>query len=139
MVEWIPGYNGGHEQTFNIQYRIVNESTWITQKIPQYNKQTYILSELQSNTWYELRMFARNRYDRSSVTDIQIISTVPSVEKGISSRVSVFCFLTFFILRGVSDINFSNVHPSVCHIFCFLLNNLCSSLANLYTRSTWYI
>jgi hypothetical protein len=55
VVEWIPKYNGGHEQTFNIQYRIVNESKiWITKEIPQYNKQTYTLSELQSDTWYVL-------------------------------------------------------------------------------------
>ena len=81
-VEWIPGYDGGHEQTFNIQYRIVNESTeWITQKIPLYNRQTYILSGLQSDTWYELKMFAVNKFNKSSVTVIQSISTVPSVKK----------------------------------------------------------
>ena len=88
MVEWISGYNGGHEQTFNIQYRIVNESQmWKTQEIPQYDRQTYILSGLQSNTWYELRMFAENQFDKSNATDIQSISTVPppSVEKGMSS------------------------------------------------------
>ena len=91
MVEWIPGYNGGHEQTFNIQYRIVNESkTWMTHEIPQYNKETYTLSGLQSNTLYELRMFAENKFDRSSVTDIQRISTVPSVKKGMLSNVSSF-------------------------------------------------
>ena len=81
VIEWIPGYNGGHEQAFNIQYRIVNESkTWFQQKIPQYNRHTYTLSELQSNTWYELRMFAENKFDRSLVTDIQSILT-GSVEK----------------------------------------------------------
>ena len=98
MVEWIPKYNGGHEQTFNIQYRIVNESKiWITQEIPQYNKQTYTLSELQSDTWYELRLFAENKFDKSSVTDIQSISTRPSIEKGMACRESVFCFLIFSI------------------------------------------
>jgi hypothetical protein len=55
VVEWIPGYNGGHEQTFNIHYRIVNESKiWITKEIPEYNKQTYTLSGLQGDTWHEL-------------------------------------------------------------------------------------
>ena len=83
MVEWIPGYNGGHDQTFNIQYRIVNESNiWMTQEISQYNRQTYTLSGLQGDTWYELRMFAENKLDRSLVTDIKSISTMPSVEKG---------------------------------------------------------
>ena len=87
-VEWIPGYNGGHEQTFSIHYRIVNESqVWITRDIPRYNIQTYILSELQSNTWYELKMFAENKFDKSNATDIQSRSTLPpSVEKGMSSN-----------------------------------------------------
>jgi hypothetical protein len=91
VVEWIPGYNGGHEQTFSIHYRIINESKlWFTQEIPQYNKQTYALSGLQGDTWYELRMFAENNLDKSSATDIQSISTEPSIEKGMPSRVSVF-------------------------------------------------
>ena len=84
MAEWIPRYDGGHEQIFNIQYRIVNESSiWITQKIPIYNKKTYILAGLQGDTLYELRMFAENKFDKSSITDIQSISTIPSFEKGI--------------------------------------------------------
>ena len=74
MIEWIPEYDGGHEQTFNIQYRIVNESKiWMTQEIPQYNKQTYTLSGLKGDTWYALRMFAENKLDKSSVTDIHSI------------------------------------------------------------------
>ena len=98
MAEWIPGYNGGHEQTFNMQHRIVNESKiWLTQQIPQYNKQTYTLSGLQGDTWYELRMFAENKFDSSSVTDIQSISTVPSVKTGMHSNVSLFCSFTLSI------------------------------------------
>jgi hypothetical protein len=95
VVEWIPGYNGRHEQTFNIQYRIINESkTWFTQQIPQYNKQTCTLSGLQGDTWYELRMFAENKFDRSSATYIQSISTVPSLKKGMPSSVSSICSFT---------------------------------------------
>jgi hypothetical protein len=97
VVEWIPRYNGGHEQTFNIQYRIINESKiWTTQEIPKYNRQTYTLSGLQSDTWYELRMLAKNEYDESSVTDMQsILTDSTSVEKGMPSGVSVFCYLSF--------------------------------------------
>jgi len=70
VIELISGYNGGHEQTINIQYRIVNESKiWITPNISQYNRQTYkkILSGLQGDTWYELKMFASNKAFRSPV------------------------------------------------------------------------
>jgi hypothetical protein len=49
------------------------------------------LSGLQGDTGYELRMFAENRIDRSPVTDIKLISTMPSVVKGMSFRVSMFC------------------------------------------------
>ena len=98
VIEWIPGYNGGHEQTFSIQYRIVNESKiWITKEIPEYNKQTYTLSGLKGDTWYELRMFSENKFDRSSVTDIQSISTVPSLKKCLYSDVSPFCSFTLYI------------------------------------------
>ena len=98
VIEWIPGYNGGHEQTFNIQYRIVNESNkWITKEIPEYNKQTYTLLGLQGDTYYELRMFSENKFNRSSVTDIQSISTVPSLKKGMYSKVSSFCSFTLSI------------------------------------------
>jgi hypothetical protein len=84
VIEWIPGYNGGDEQTFNIQYRISNESKiWTTQEIPKYNRQTYTLVGLQGDTWYKLRMFAENKFDRSRVTYIQSISTMPAVEQGI--------------------------------------------------------
>ena len=98
MVEWIPGYHGGHEHTFSLQYRIINEcKTWFTQQIPQYDKQTYTLQGLQADTWYELWMFAEKKFDRSSVTDIQGISTVPPLKKGMYSNVSSFCFLTLSI------------------------------------------
>ena len=119
MVEWISEYNGGHEQTFNIQYRIVNESQmWITQEIPQYNRQTYILSELQSNTWYELRMFAENKFDKSNATDIQSRSTLPpSVTKGMSSSLSIRILFSHIFYehaaRCVSDIKFFQC-SSIC-------------------------
>jgi hypothetical protein len=55
----------------------------MTQKIPKYDRQTYTLVGLQGDTWYELRMFAVNKFDRSLVTYIQSISTMPAVDKGI--------------------------------------------------------
>jgi hypothetical protein len=63
---------------------MIHPQIWITQEIPLYNNQAYILSGLQSDTWYELRMFAENNLDRSGATDIQRISTVPSLKKGSS-------------------------------------------------------
>ena len=62
----------------------------MTHEIPQYNKQTYTLSGLKGDTWYALRMFAEHKFDKSSVTYIQIISTGPSIEKGMACTESVF-------------------------------------------------
>ena len=91
MIELISVYNDGHEQTSNIQYRIVNESRiWITQKIPQYNRQTYILSGLQGDTWYELRMFASKKGFRRPVTGVQ--RTTTSKQRMLYL---IFCFLIF--------------------------------------------
>jgi hypothetical protein len=42
-------------------------------------------------------MFSKNKFDRSSVTDIQSISTVPSLKKGMYSNVSSFCSFTLNI------------------------------------------
>jgi hypothetical protein len=39
-------------------------------------------------------MFAKNMFDRSSATDIQSISTVPSLKNGMPSSVSSICSFT---------------------------------------------
>jgi hypothetical protein len=94
-----PLYLGIHSTTILVSVELtkVKVAGVCTKEITQYNKQTYTLSELQSDTWYELRLFAENKFDKSSVTDIQSISTRPSIEKGMACRESVFCFLIFSI------------------------------------------
>jgi hypothetical protein len=61
VIEWIPGYNGGDEQTFNIQYRIINESKiWTTQEIPKYIRQNYTLVGLPFDLFGFSFMFIMN-------------------------------------------------------------------------------
>jgi len=42
-------------------------------------------------------MFAKNKFDKSSVTDIQSILTVQSIENGMNYNVSLFCSFTLSI------------------------------------------
>jgi hypothetical protein len=54
-------------------------------------------------------MFAKNEYDESSVTDMQSISTdSTSVEKGMPSGVSVFCYLSFLAHLAIGQVSFSH-------------------------------
>ena len=87
LVEWTPGYNYNHEQTFYLEYRACRTETWslneISHNTKQLTSQTYVLSGLQDNTVYELKMYSENMFGRSLSTDIDIIQTSRKQEKGI--------------------------------------------------------
>jgi hypothetical protein len=87
LVEWTPGYNGEHEQTFYLEYRARRTETWFLKEISHNTKQltslTYVLSGLQDSTLYELKMYSKNMLGRSISTDIDIIQTSEKQEKGI--------------------------------------------------------
>ncbi|VDI52806.1 Hypothetical predicted protein, partial [Mytilus galloprovincialis] len=78
--QWIPGYDGGQTQTFNIEYHISGTDTWISQEIKTSNKlellNIYTLSELRDKTTYELRMYAKNKFNQSQHTNIETITTI---------------------------------------------------------------
>ncbi|CAC5359013.1 unnamed protein product [Mytilus coruscus] len=81
-VQWIPGYDGGHTQMFYIEYRISGTNAWFPQKIKTNNQldshNLYTLSKLQDKTTYELRMYAKNKFNQSQHTDIQKTKTLQS-------------------------------------------------------------
>ena len=85
-VTWIPGYNGGHQQTFHLQYRVSGSDEWKLVDIPNNHKEeqsdlmSYTLTELQDETLYELRMYAVNKFNSSLHT--QIIEKQTSAAKG---------------------------------------------------------
>jgi hypothetical protein len=86
LVEWTPGYSGDHEQTFYLEYRARRTETWSLKEISHNTKQvtslTYVLSGLQDNTLYELKMYSKNMFGRSLSTDIDIIQTKEKLDKG---------------------------------------------------------
>ncbi|CAG2186011.1 IGSF9B [Mytilus edulis] len=81
-VQWIPGYSGGHTQTFCVEYRITGSRIWILKEIKtdyqldKYN--LYTLSGLQDKSSYELRMYAQNMLNQSQKTDIATSTTLQS-------------------------------------------------------------
>ena len=87
LVEWTPGYSGDHEQNFYLEYRTCRTETWSLKEISHNTKQltslTYVLSGLQDSTLYELKMYSKNMFGRSLSTDIDIIQTRNTQEKGI--------------------------------------------------------
>jgi hypothetical protein len=87
LVEWIPGYNDDHEQTFYLEYRACRTETWSLKEISHNTKLltslTYVLSGLQDSTLYELKMYSKNMFGRSLSTDIDNIHTSEKQEKGI--------------------------------------------------------
>jgi hypothetical protein len=87
LLEWTPGYNDHHEQTFYLEYRARRTETWFLKEIShnttQLTSQTYVLSGLQDSTLYELKMYSANMFGKSLSTDIDIIQTREKQDKGI--------------------------------------------------------
>ncbi|CAC5394852.1 NCAM [Mytilus coruscus] len=81
-VQWIPEFDGGQAQIFYVEYRISGTSAWLHQEIKTSNKldtyNLYTLSRLQDKTTYELRMYAKNKFNKSQHTDIEKTKTLQS-------------------------------------------------------------
>lgn len=80
-LHWIPAFDGGHDQWFCVQYRIVGTQPWQEAKISDpiqftvYELQSFTLPGLQGGTSYEIRVYAENKYNKSLPTDTEKIST----------------------------------------------------------------
>lgn len=92
-LRWIPGYNGGYDQTFVFDYRIESASSWSTQ---EYNPDVsdisilmYQLTGLANGKVYSIRMCAKNIIGSSQHTATISISTA-STGSGIYS-LSALC------------------------------------------------
>lgn len=81
-VQWIPGFDGGHTQTFCIEYRIIGTNAWMLQETKSSDQEDthnfYTLSGLQDETTYELRMYAQNAFNQSEKTDTATATTLQS-------------------------------------------------------------
>lgn len=74
IVSLIPGFNGGFNQLFFIQYRNIDRKWWTTTspiKDNMENKIKYTIYELVSNKQYSVRMFSRNVVRDSETTNVK--------------------------------------------------------------------
>ncbi|XP_041373811.1 synaptogenesis protein syg-2-like [Gigantopelta aegis] len=75
-VSWIEEFNGGSNQTFLIQYRADTTSQWtnLTKQFPEkvlHTNHTAVISNLQPETRYLVRVLAYNRYGYKGFTKEQ--------------------------------------------------------------------
>ena len=75
-MSWIEESNGGSEQTFVVQYRLDTSTQWInhTEEFPEKGFQknhTAVISNLESNTRYLVRVLAYNKYGYQNFTNKQ--------------------------------------------------------------------
>ncbi|XP_071175218.1 synaptogenesis protein syg-2-like [Mytilus edulis] len=79
-VQWIPGYDGGQTQTFYIEYCVAGTDVWLSHEIKTSHQldthNLYTLSGLQDKTSYQLRMYAKNKFNQSQYTDIETKQTL---------------------------------------------------------------
>lgn len=86
IVRWTSGYKGGFQQSFFIQYRLKNTNIWSS--IGSLNdtiNNVIQVDGLVPNYGYELRMFSRNHYGSSNVTEIYEVKTLGKFGCGIQS------------------------------------------------------
>ncbi|XP_041378789.1 uncharacterized protein LOC121391117, partial [Gigantopelta aegis] len=84
-VAWIEAFNGGSEQTFIVQYREDTTLWWrnLTEIILENGRGTIqkaVISDLQSNMRYLVRVLAYNRYGYKDFTEEQEALTLPPGE-----------------------------------------------------------
>ena len=90
-IRWVAGFDGGNDQTFELEYRLSKTTPWNTfnpkfsglEEDPQY----FELSGLSSGSVYDIQMYAKNKDGNSTKTDIISVSTtiisVPTPDAGI--------------------------------------------------------
>lgn len=76
---WFPGFHGGAEQTFHIEYK-TNTSEWRVAKLIFAGLSTKkhfnaTIRGLQSGTTYTFRIYSRNEYGRTSTSPITLGDT----------------------------------------------------------------
>ncbi|XP_040065241.1 protein turtle isoform X1 [Ixodes scapularis] len=71
-VSWLPGYDGGHPQTYVLWYRLVGQgdAEWRTIRVYPDNAITLTIHNLQPESQYEFQVLSRNAFGDGLYSDI---------------------------------------------------------------------
>ncbi|XP_064471157.1 protein turtle-like isoform X2 [Ornithodoros turicata] len=71
-VSWLPGYDGGHAQTYVLWYRLVGQgdSEWRTIRVYPDNAITLTIHNLQPESQYEFQVLSRNAFGDGLYSEI---------------------------------------------------------------------
>ncbi|CAG2226573.1 IGSF9B [Mytilus edulis] len=78
-VVWDPGFDGGYQQTFFVEYRQESENTWKRSEPVVDNRQvrlSKILNNLNPKTRYQVRVFSKNEIGDSNQTAVTSVMTL---------------------------------------------------------------
>jgi len=75
LISWIPGFDGGAEQKFQIRYRLSTDDRYFYEDVPL-GSQSFDLKNLKLGSEYHLNIRSNNSYHLSPWTDDIIIKTL---------------------------------------------------------------
>ncbi|VDI38213.1 Hypothetical predicted protein [Mytilus galloprovincialis] len=83
-VIWDPGFDGGYQQTFYVEYQKEAENTWkrsgpVVDK--RHVKMSIILNDLNPKTRYHVRMLSKNEIGKSNTTAVSSVMTDAELPK----------------------------------------------------------
>jgi hypothetical protein len=77
-VSWLPGFDGGARQTFQIRYRRISDTRYSYEDVP-FSEQTFDLKNLQLATNYYISLRSNNSHHLSDWTEELLASTSRSI------------------------------------------------------------
>jgi hypothetical protein len=82
LISWLPGFDGGSSQTFQIRYRLSTDDRYFYENVPT-GAHSFDLKNLRSGSEYHLNLRSNNSYHLSPWTDELILATFNSFPSSI--------------------------------------------------------
>ncbi|CAC5372896.1 unnamed protein product [Mytilus coruscus] len=82
LVSWFPGYNGGLQQSFFVEYQSEDDKIWRRSRpVPGYMQSeiTTVLYDINPNTRYFVRVLSKNEIGESNTTTVTLVMSLGEV------------------------------------------------------------